>query len=125
VSSQVRTEKKPLPVASYKTTIVEFLLDLLELQQQPGRNVPRDPVYGRFGPRQTWNVDQIPLQFTPNRRTSLNLMGEACWLPTYGEEGLGKRCATLVLCLRAQGPQIVRPLVIFKGKGKLPAWKLE
>lgn len=126
VSSQMRTEKKPVSNAGYETIVVPFWKAVLELQRSEGKYENRDPAYGRFAPKQVWNVDQVPVGFVPNRRTSLNPKGEPCWIPSLGSSGLGKRLGTLILCLRAGDPQIVPPMVVFRGQGSIkPAYLKE
>jgi len=116
VSSQVRTEKKNVSDLARLQGLRATWSELLTLQRSPGYN-PRNVTFGRFGPEQIWNVDQIPLLFVPKRRCSLNPVGETCWIATHGGSGLEKLHATLVLCLRASGEQIVAPMVVFRGQG--------
>ena len=40
------------------------------------------------------------------------------WISQSGS-GLGKRQATLQLCIRAEGQQTVKPAIIFRGKGNI------
>lgn len=119
VSSQMRTEKKPVSESGYEKVLLEFWKSMMELQQSEAKYDIRDATFGRFGPSLMWNVDQVPLGFVPDRRASLNPMGTSCWIPSLGSSGLTKRVGTLILCLRASSPQIVKPMVVFRGKGSL------
>jgi hypothetical protein len=76
----------------------------------------RCPKYGRFPGHLMFHCDQIPLPFANGRGRSLNMKGFPCRLksPNSGAE---KQMATLHLTIRAEGEQIVRPILIFRGPG--------
>ena len=119
ISWQAQTEKKHLSNALRVPLLQAFHRDLCLLQQSDGIN-PRDEEYGRFPPGAIWNVDQIPFSFVRCHRHSYNSKGEPCWVKTQGQSGNDKRMATIVLTLRADGVQHVRPFILFRGAGELP-----
>ena len=51
----------------------------------------------------------------PGKRT-LNIQGTPCWMWQPGT-GLDKRFITIHLCIRAEGDQIIKPVIIFRGQG--------
>ena len=118
ISCQVQTEKKPVSNSLRVPLLQAFHRELCLLQQSLGLN-ERDPVYGRFSPKHTWNVDQIPCSFIKAKRRSLNPRGEPCWVLNQGPSGIAKRMMTIVLTLRGDGEQIVPPFMLFKGQGQL------
>lgn len=64
-------------------------------------------------------MDQIPLPFCSTNKRTLDCKGSKwVWLNQGPRSGLDKRQATLMLCIRAEGEQIVAPLLIFRGTGK-------
>ena len=50
---------------------------------------------------------------------SLNPIGEPCYIASPGPSGLDKRQFTLHLCIRADGKQLMRPMLMFRGKGEI------
>ena len=64
-------------------------------------------MYGRYTLENMWNADHVPLPFCINMKRSLNPKGEQCWIATVGASGLDKRQATIHLCIRAKGEQIM------------------
>jgi hypothetical protein len=118
ISHQMQTEKKPVANEIRVPLLQAFHRDLCLLQQSAGLNA-RDPEFGRFAPQSIWNVDQIPFSFMRSHRHSYNPIGEPCWVKTQGESGNDKRMATIILTLRGQGEQIIKPFILFKGEGCL------
>ena len=54
----------------------------------------------------------------PNIKRTLNSIGRTVWNATPKGSGLEKRQATIQLCIRAEGPQVVRVALIFRGTGQ-------
>ena len=71
---------------------------------------------GRFAAEVMFHMDQIPLPFVLDSSRSLNAIGRPCYIFQPGGD-LDKRQATIQLCIRAAGGQIVRPAIIFRGMG--------
>jgi hypothetical protein len=72
--------------------------------------------YGRFPGHLMFHCDQIPLPFVFGGTRSKNPRGEQCRVAQPGD-GLDKRQATLHLTTRAEGEQIVKPVLVFRGQG--------
>lgn len=119
ISCQIQTEKKGMCNALRVPLLQAFHYELCVIQQGEGLNV-RDPVFGRFSALCMWNTDQIPLYFIKSGRRSYNPISDACWVLNQGSS-LDKRMATLILTLRAEGEQIVKPFILFHGAGHLSA----
>jgi hypothetical protein len=78
----------------------------------------RCPKYGRFPPHLMFHMDQIPLEFVMSGKKTLNPIG--CKCKRVAEPGGGaysKRQASIQLTIRAEGEQIVRPEIVFRGEG--------
>ena len=114
ISDHAKTNKKLLPLADRLPRIRKFHSWLIYTLQCSG--VQRDPKYGRFPPTHMFYCDQCPLPFCYGKTRSLNPMSTECWL-AQPKDGLEKRQATLHLTIRAEGPQIVQPGVVFRGQG--------
>ena len=73
-----------------------------------------DPVFGKFGTSNTFNVDQVPLPFTSSDPRTLEFIGtQRVWVKQPGA-GLDKRQCTLQLLIRPLGKQ-PKPVLIFRG----------
>ena len=78
---------------------------------------PTRPI-GRFSLQQIANVDQTPLPFSfTNGGTYADTGDKTVWV-CGGASGLEKRQCTAQITLFADGEPRVKPLLIFKGKGK-------
>lgn len=70
--------------------------------------------FGKYGPYNTFNVDQHPLPFASCDPCTLDFIGtERVWIKQPGS-GLDKRQATLQLMVRPLGPQPL-PCLLFRG----------
>ena len=78
-----------------------------------------DPKYGRWSPRNRYNVDQVPLPFVNEQDKTYEKLGETQVWVSQLSAGLDKRQATLQLCIRATGVQNVKPALVFSGKGNV------
>ena len=115
ISDQAKTNTKSSNVHDripYMQKFHQFLL--YDLQWSAPQRCPK---YGRFPGHLMFHCDQIPIPFSNGRGRSLNMQGFPCRLkgPYSGAE---KRMATLHLTIRAEGEQIVTPILIFRGTGK-------
>ena len=121
ITDQAKTNKKLLPLAARIPRIQKFHTFLIYGLQASG--VQRDPKYGRFPARFMFYCDQVPLPMVYGKSRSLNPSATDCWLAQPGD-GLDKRQATLHLTIRAEGPQICMPAVVFRGQGlRLTEWE--
>eukprot|EP00795_Rhopilema_esculentum_P014944 gene14944-biopygen848 len=82
-----------------------------------------DSKWGRFRPSKRFNVDQVPMPFAVDCKTTYEKhfpRGEQrnhrTWVSTPGP-GLDKRQCTLQICFAAEGPP-VKIAIIFRGTGK-------
>jgi hypothetical protein len=93
--------------------VQKFIKELRRLRaEHPDQN---DQVWGKFGPRYTFNVDQVPLPFASTQKRTIEFMGtQRVWIKQPGS-GLDKRQATLQLLIRGEGKQ-PKPVLIFRGK---------
>jgi hypothetical protein len=114
ITDQAKTNKKLLPLSDRIPRIQRFHTFLIYGLQCSG--VERDPKYGRFPPEWMFYCDQIPLPFVYGKSRTLNPSAMDCWLAQPGD-GLEKRQATLHLTIRAEGPQVAKPGVVFRGQG--------
>ena len=68
-----------------------------------------------------YNVDQVPLPYVINQdRTCEESGSKQAWV-FQPSSGLDRRQATLQLCIRASGEQIIKPAIVFRGKGNVVA----
>jgi hypothetical protein len=94
--------------------IQQFHLSIRRLADEPR---PMHPV-GRFSLCQIANVDQTPLPFAfSSGGTYADTWDKTVWV-RGGASGLDKRQFTAQITLFADGVPRVKPLLIFKGKGK-------
>lgn len=88
-------------------------------------NAVPDRKYGRWMPKQRFNVDQVPLPFVVEQDRTYELSGsKQVWVSQPGS-GLDKRQATLQLCIRAEGRQTVKPAIVFRDKGNVSTQERE
>ena len=75
--------------------------------------------WGRFKPHQRLNLDQVPLPFVLDNKTTYETpkgRNEKCWIACPGS-GLDKRQCSLQVCFSPENNQ-VRTEIIFRGTGK-------
>ena len=73
--------------------------------------------YGRFHPRNVYAFDEIPMPFVFDQESTLDYKGtNAVFIRSPGN-GLDKRQFTTGITLRGEGPQHIKPTIIFRGKG--------
>lgn len=81
-----------------------------------------DKKWGRFKPSKRFNVDQIPLPFAIQSKSTYEVpvssgktrRDHRVWV-AQPESGLEKRQSTLQLCFSPE--KVVKPALIFRGKG--------
>ena len=78
-----------------------------------------DAKYGRWLPRNRYNIDQVPLPFVIDQNKTCGFTGNKQVWVSQPSTGLDKRQATLQLCIRAEGEQNVKPALVFRGKGNV------
>ena len=91
------------------------------LKTQKSRNTSSaaDPKYGRWIPKNRYNVDQVPLPFVNEQSKTYDTLGAKQVWVSQPASGLDKRQATLQLCIRADSKQNLKPALIFRGKGNV------
>ena len=114
-----RTNKKQHSADAAREKIQKFHRNLRNAVKSKRRrsNAVPDRKYGRWMPKQTLNVNQVPLPFAVKQDRTYDFLGsKQIWVSQPGS-GLDKRKATLQLCTRAEGKQTVQPAIVFRGKG--------
>ena len=117
-----RTNKKKVCADDGRDTILKFhrgLRKSLNTKRRRNKSSEVDPKYGRWAPKNRYNVDQVPLPFVNERGTTYDTLGAKQVWVSQPSSGLDKRQATLQLCIRADGEQNVKPALIFRGKGRV------
>jgi hypothetical protein len=111
ISVQCQTNKKHIPIIEKLPAIRKFHFWLLrQVQLSSPQRCAR---YGRFPAHLIFHMDQIPLPFVLCSKRTNNEMGQPNFIRAPKGSGLDKRQATLMLCIRADGHQIVRLAIIF------------
>jgi len=112
-----QTNKKDIPIQQKVPLLQKFhRWWLLDVQRD---SLPqRCSKYGRFKSGSIFHMDQIPLPFVLRSDKSLNVKGFPCFINGPKGASLSKIQATLQLCVRAEGEQIVRLAIIFHHTGQ-------
>ena len=118
ITDQLKTEKKYMSPMERIQFLHDFHHDFHAMQCSMDQ---QSNIWGAYPPENIWNADHVPLPFTINLKRSMNLKGDDCWIAHVGPCGLDKRQASLHLCLRARGKQLMKPFIIFKGAGHIEA----
>ena len=79
----------------------------------------QNPVYGRFSLDRHINVDQVGLAFVNGLETTWDETGAKRVQISQPVAGLEKRQCTVNACF-GPGAKLIRPAVIFRGKGRVP-----
>ena len=116
ITSQVRTNKNHIPIESRLKSIAEFHRELSVLRLTSPRTCAK---YGRYKASCYFHMDQIPLPFVLASERSLNEISTPNFILAPHGSGLDKRQCSIVLCIRADGSQLVRPMLIMRGTGLL------
>ena len=80
----------------------------------------QNPVYGRFSLGRCINVDQVGLAFVNGLESTWDETGAKRVQISQPFAGLEKRQCTVNACF-GPGATLMRPAVIFRGKGRVPA----
>ena len=122
ISLRRRTNKKKDSADFGRAKIQEFHQNLRKaVQSKRRRALSLDPVakYGRWPPKNRYNVDQVLLPFVCGQDSTYETKGtDQVWI-SQPASGLEKRQATLQLCIRAESEQTIKPSIIFRGQGKV------
>lgn len=124
ISFRRRSNKKKNSAEDGRETIQRFHRDLRKaVKSKRRRNKSRmhnsaiDKKYGRWSPKNRYNIDQVPLPFVIDQDKTYDITGNKQVWVSQPSTGLDKRQATLQLCIRAKGEQNVKPGIVFRGKG--------
>ena len=122
-----RTNKKQHSANDGRETIQRFHRNLRKAVQSKRRrnNSVVDTNFGRWLPKDRYNVDQVPLPFVIDQETTYDVAGTKQVWVSQPASGLDKRQATLQLCIRAEGKQNIKPAIVFRGKGNVTSEEKE
>mgnify|MGYP001798628250 CR=1 FL=1 len=109
ISFRRRTNKKKQAADDGRQTIQKFHRGLKEAVKSRRRRLhsTQDVKYGRWTPKNRYNIDQVPLPFVVDQEKTYDVTGNKQVWVSQSSSGLDKRQATLQLCLRAEGDQHV------------------
>ena len=115
ISFRRRTNNKKQAADDGRQTIQKFHRDLREAVKSRRRrlNSTLDVKYGRWTPKNRYNIDQVPLPFVVDQEKTYDVTGNKQVWVSQPSSGLDKRQATLQLCIRAEGDQDVKPAIVF------------
>ena len=85
---------------------------------QIGSDETDGPIEERFGLHQIANMDQTPLPFSFTSGPTYDTTNSSTVWVRGEASGLDKRQSTVQLTVFADGEARVKPLLIFRGKGK-------
>jgi hypothetical protein len=75
--------------------------------------------YGRFPPARMYHMDQVPCEFSPGTKKTLNMQKEMCAIKEPGGESSTKRMCTIQVTICADPDNQRVPIeIIFKNKSK-------
>lgn len=116
-----RTNKKKDSADDGRETIQAFHRNLRKsLKTTTRRNKSSlHPKYGRWLPKNRYNIDQVPLPFVIEQEKTYDVLGSKQVWVSQPSTGLDKRQATLQLCICATGEQNIKPAIVFRGKGNV------
>ena len=125
ICDRAMTNKKSHSVLERLPIIRQFHRYLIYLLPRMSA-VQQCPKYGRFAARNRYHMDQIPMPFVFSSKRTLHFKG-ATDVPIRHPDGSGleKRQCTLQLTIRAEGPQNIRPMLIFRGAGHVGRAELQ
>ena len=116
VSLRRPTNASQKPASDKEGSIQTFHRELRKLATPAEGESPKE--VGRFGLHQIANMDQTPLPFCFTDGTTYDQTGAQTVWVRGGASGLDKRQCTVQLTIFADGRARVKPLIIFRGKGK-------
>ena len=117
--------KKQVMKTMYTTVLMKWHSEIREGLVKTGSNLPSyDAKWGRYKPKQRFNVDQVPLPFAIDRKTTYEepvskeqRKDHKVWVAQPGS-GLEKRQCSLQVCFSPVKDQC-RIAVVFRGKGNI------
>jgi len=117
ISFRRRSNKKKNYADNTRETIQRFHQNLRKAVKSKRRRngSATDAKYGRWLPRNRYNIDQVPLPFVIDQNKTYGFTGNKQVWVSQPSSGLDKRQATLQLCIRAEGEQNVKPALVFRG----------
>ena len=117
ISFRRRSNKKENSADDARETIEKFHQNLRKSVKSKRRrnNSAIDSKYGRWLPKNRYNIDQVPLPFVIDQDKTYDLTGNTQVRVSQPSIGLDKRQATLQLCIRAKGEQNI----VFRAKGNV------
>ena len=112
---RLKTNKKQHSAAARQPAVEDFHSSLrLFLATNGGRQ--KDPKWGRFKRTARYNVDQVPMPFVIDLKSTYEEKGkDEVWI-RQNQAGLDKRFCTLQACFRP-GPDQPKPTLVFRGQG--------
>ena len=116
-----RTNNKKYSAIERKPYVLGLLWKIRRLKKSARSDQsPSDLVHGRFTPRQTWNVDQVPLdEDEKDTRTYEQKGASDVYVKSANPSNSGvSRFGTMQVLVRAENPQPQKIAVIFFGKGQ-------
>ena len=118
ISFRRRWNKKKNSTDDARETIQRFHQNLRKAVRRRNGSAT-NAKYGRWLPRNRYNIDQVPLPFVIDQDKTYDFTGNKQVWVSQLSTGLDKRQATLQLCIRAEGEQNVKPALAFRGKGNV------
>ena len=94
----------------------------MKTQRRRNKSYTVDLKYGRWIPKNTYNIDQVgsdSVPFVNEQDKTCDTLGAKEVCVSQPSSGLDKRQATLQLCIGADGEQNVKPALIFRGNGRV------
>ena len=112
---RLKTNKKQHSAAARQPAVEDFHSALrLFLATNGGRQ--KHPKWGRFKRTARYNVDQVPMPFVIDLKSTYEEKGkDEVWI-RQNQAGLDKRFCTLQACFRP-GPDQPNPTLVFRGQG--------
>jgi DDE superfamily endonuclease len=80
-------------------------------------NIDIDSKWGVYTPNRRYNLDQVPLPFVVDLKTTIEEVGVQAVRIAQNQPGLDKRFCTLQVCFRPDCQIQPKPTIIFRGKG--------
>ena len=117
-----RTNKNNQDADDGRETIQKLHCDLriaVESRRRRQLHSTQDVKYGRWAPKNRYNIDQVPLPFVVEQERTYDVTGSKQVWVSQSSSGLDKRQATLQPCIRAEGDQHVKHVIVFRGKGNV------
>ena len=112
VVKRMRTNKKRQKWQEREPAIQQFHQYMHDIRNDT-QHRHQSAEYGRFHPRNTYTFDEIPMPFVFDQDSTLDYKGSTTIYIRSPGNGLDKRQFTVCLTLRGEGPQHIKPSIIF------------